>query len=242
LILVVFWWVWYDGGMPRKKKKKLGFDLGKMFEVNRLVKFFIYSDLLFMGGWGLIGPIFAIFVVAEVEGATLVTVGAVAGVYWFVKAVVQLPVAMYLDKKEGERDDFHALIFSLLLSGIASFSFVLVESIPMLFLVVAIKAVAFGFYAASWPAIFSRHLDKKRFAFDWSLDSGSIGVVMGLTALVGSAVASVVGFKPVFVFASVLSFAAVLVLLSVPHLILPEPKRARGKALIRDHTPVNIEK
>ena len=185
-------------------KKLLPIDVKKIFDVNRVVKLFIMSDFMFLGGWGLIAPIFAIFVVQEIDGATIVTVGAVAAVYWFVKAIVQLPVALYLDKKEGERDDFHSLIFSLLLSGLASFSFLVVQSIPALFLVIFLKGVAFGFYTPAWAAIFSRHLDKKRYAFDWSLDHASIAFASGLAGLTGGVLASVFGFQAVFIFAGVL--------------------------------------
>lgn len=208
--------------------KKRGFDLKKIFEVNRLVRFFILSDLMFLGGWGLVGPIFAIFVVDDIKGTSLVTVGAVVGVYWLVKAFVQLPLAIHLDKRRGERDDFHALVFGLLLGSVASFSFILVESIPMLFLAVAVKAVAFGFYTPSWSAIFSRHLDKKRYAFDWSLDNATVGIALGATSFLGGAMAKFFGFDAVFALAGTLSFMAVVVLISVPHLVLPKP---RGKNL-----------
>jgi len=223
-----------------QRRKKGGFDLKKIFEVDRLVRYFIISDLFFMGGWGLVGPVFAIFIIADVEGATLITIGSAAGVYWLVRSIVQLPVALYLDKKEGERDDFHALIFSLMLSGVASFSFVLVENIFALFFVIAVKAVAFGFYTPAWSAIFSRHLDKKRYAFDWSLDNASVGIAFGLTAFLGSAIVSFLGFKTVFIIAGLLSFSAVMVLLSVPNLILPKVTNTNSKVLVRDHTPRNL--
>jgi len=219
-------------------KKKSHFSIREVFRVNRLVKYFVLSDLMFMGGWGLVGPIFALFVVRDIPGTTMFTVGAVAAAYWFTKAVVQVPVALYIDKKRGERDDFHALIFSLLLSGFTSFSLALVTSIPTLFFVVIMKGVAFGFYTPSWAAIFSRHLDKKRYAFDWALDHASIGVAFGFAALVGGAVASIFGFKAIFVAASLLSFCAVMLLIFTPHLILPPPKSRKGE--VRDHSPRSI--
>lgn len=222
--------------MPKRKKKQL--DLKKIFAVNRLVKFFILSDFMFLGGWGLVAPVFAIFVIRDVVGATIVTVGAAASVYWFTKALVQLPVALYIDKKKGERDDFHALIFALILSGFASLSFLVVDTVPLLFLVVFLKAVAFGFYTPSWAAIFSRHLDKKRYAFDWSLDNAMIAISSGVAGLLGGFLASVFGFQAVFIFAGALSFGSVMLLLTVPHLVLPQP--VSKKKLIRDHTVSNI--
>jgi MFS family permease len=177
-------------------------------------------------------------VVEQIEGATLITVGLTASVYWLVKSAVQLPVAIYLDKKEGERDDYHALIFSLILAGFSSIAFVLVKTVTALFVVVFMKAVAFGFYTPSWTAIFSRHLDKKRYAFDWALDNATIGIGSGIAGLLGGVLAKFFGFSAVFILVGILAFLSVMVLLSLPNIIFPKP--LSKKPLIRDHTPKNI--
>jgi len=80
-------------------------DLKELFKINRVVRFLILSDLIFLSGWGLIDPIFALFVVRDVLGATIITVGAAISVYWITKSLAQIPIAIYLDKHEGERDD-----------------------------------------------------------------------------------------------------------------------------------------
>ncbi len=217
----------------------INFNL-KDLKVNRLIRFFVASDLLFWSGWGLITPVFAIFVIEKIAGATIVNVGIASAIYWIAKALLQMPVALYLDKHEGERDDFHALVSGLILAGFAAISFVLVRSITGLYFVVFLQALAFGLYTPSWSAIFSRHLDKKNYAFDWSLDNTSIGIALGITAMIGSALAATFGFDVIFISASVLSFASAMLLLFVPDLILPEAKHAEGPIL--DHNPGNIGK
>lgn len=209
-------------------------------KVNRLIRFFVISDLFLWSGWGLINPIFAIFIVNRIEGATVVTIGIASAVYWIVKALFQMPVALYLDKHDGERDDFHALVSGLILSGIAAFSFVLVRSPVGLFFVVFLQALAFGLYTPAFSAIFSRHLDKKNYAFDWSLDSTSVGLTLGITAFVGAALAEAFGFDVIFIITSVFSFASAVTLIFIPNLILPEVKTETP--IIRDHSPANVGK
>lgn len=221
-------------------KIKVSVDLKELFKINRVVKFLILSDLIFLSGWEMIDPIFALFVVNDVIGATIITVGATVSVYWFTKSLAQIPIAIYLDKHKGERDDFRALVFSLMLSGFASFALVLVKTTPTLFLVLFLKALAFAFYIPSWSAIFSRHLDKKHYAFDWSLDSATIGIASGVAAFAGGAIAGVFGFQAVFIFSSALSFASMMLLLMAPSLILPKPISERS--IGRDHTPAGIGK
>ena len=170
----------------------------KQFKINRVIKYFVIVDLVFLSGWGLLGPIFSIFVLERVEGATLLTVGAVASFYWIVRAMVEFPVALYIDKKEGEKDDFYVLLLGLMLAGFSAISFLLVKTVASLFLVQFIQAIAFSLYTPAWSAIFSRHLDKKRTAFDWSLDHTAIGLSFGVSAFIGGALTNFFGFESVF--------------------------------------------
>jgi MFS family permease len=126
------------------------------------------------------------------------------------------------------------------LGGITAFSFLLVDSSAGLYFVVFLQALAFGLYTPAWSAIFSRHLDKKNYAFDWSLDNTVIGLALGITAFLGAALADVFGFEAIFVVTGVLSFISALILIFVPDLILPEVKSE--SAIIQDHKPANIGK
>ncbi|PIR44285.1 hypothetical protein COV23_00610 [Candidatus Wolfebacteria bacterium CG10_big_fil_rev_8_21_14_0_10_31_9] len=213
---------------------KINLNLNQ-FKINRVVKYFILSDLFLISGWGLINPIFAIFVIQNIPGTSAFIIGALAFVYWVSKAVVQMPMAILLDRKEGEKDDFHALIFALMLSGFAAMAFVAVKSVFWLFVIQIIHGIAQGFYTPSWSAIFSRHLDKEKYAFDWSLDSTTIGVAAAVSALIGGAIVSVAGFPAVFFMAGILSFSSAFLLILVPNLIIP--KAMPEVPFMREHPP-----
>lgn len=220
-------------------KIKLNIDI----KINPVIKFFVLSDLLFLGGWSLIQPIFSIFIVEKVEGATLITVGLVAALYWFVKSLLQIPVANYLDRTEGEKDDFRTLLGGLALAALAAFSFAFVRQLWELYLVQLIYAVGMGLYIPSWSGIFSRHLDDKRFSFDWSLDSTAVGLTSFVTALFSGILANFFGFQFVFLLVGVLSLLSVVVIFFIPTLVFPK-KVVSGSQNppIKDHSPVNINR
>ncbi|MDP3947113.1 MAG: MFS transporter [bacterium] len=207
------------------------------FKVSRLVRYFVLSDFVLLGGWGLMAPIFSIYVIEKVAGATLLTVGVMASIYWLVKSVIQLPIADYLDHTDGEKDDFLVLVGGLILAGVAAFLFVLADTVPKLYAVQFLHAIAFGMYVPSWSAIFSRHLDKNRYATSWSLNSTAIGIASGITGFLGAAMAARFGFTSVFLAASALSFLSAIIVFFVPDLILPAPKD--GRAMIKDHSPLS---
>ena len=185
----------------------------------------VFSDLLLFSGWGLISPIFAIFVIGNVEEATLTMVGIASAVYWLARALVQPGTAKILDRRPGEKDDFWALVLSLFAVAIASFALAVVQTPMSLYLVQVLHGAAFGVYSVAWPAIFSRHMDTGGVAFDWSLDRAAVGVVVAFTSVVGAELAELVGFRSVFVITGVASIISALVLFAVPKLILPRANR-----------------
>lgn len=202
-------------------------------KVNRLVKYFIISDLVFIAGWGFIEPVFSVFLVQKIPGATLITVGVSAAIYWILKSVVQLPLANFLDRTPGEKDDFYTLITGLVISSFSEFSFAFVHSIAGIYFVQTLHALGLALYFVSWQAIFSRHIDKERISFDWALDSTSVGISAGISALAGGAIANQFGFLAVFTLAGVLSLVSAAILVTVPDIVLP--KTTTSKSVIQDH-------
>lgn len=208
-------------------------------KVGRLVKYFVLSDFFLLAGWGFIDPIFSVFIIQHVAGATLITVGIAAAIYWILRSLVQIPIANYIDRTPGEKDDFMALIGGILLVGISVIAMSWVTEIWQLYVIHAVQAIAFAFYFAAWPTIFSRHLDKDRISFDWSLDSAAVGVASGVTGLLSGIIAELYGYTTVFLLAGILSFVAAFVLIATPDLILPKPTTRRGP--IEERKPVEPE-
>ncbi|MFA5099179.1 MAG: MFS transporter [Candidatus Paceibacterota bacterium] len=215
-------------------------------KVNRIIKHLVISDLLFLGSWSMISPIFSIFIIEKVEGASVVIVGMVAALYWLVKSLLQMPVANYLDKTDGEKDDFYALVIALALAALASFSFALTKSLWQLFFTQFLYAVAMGLYIPSWTAIFSRHLDEKKISFDWSLDSTVVGVTSFFAAIFSGVLANWFGFSFVFFAVGTLSLLSAFFIFFTPNLIVPPKITVAAKeepvSEIRDHTPAGIGK
>lgn len=217
-------------------KIKINIDL----KLGRVIKHFILADLFLLAGWGLVQPIFSVYVLDRVEGATLLTVGSAAAIYWILKSLLQLPVANFLDKTDGETDDFRALVVSLLLGAVAAFSFTLIREPWHLYLVEVLHAVAFALYVPAWSAIFSRHVDKNRVSFDWSLDSTVAGLSAGVSGFLGGAIAVKLGFSGVFILAAAFSLVAAFVLFMMPEMVFP--KRTTGEGLVAGSTPSDINK
>lgn len=211
-------------------------------KVGRLVKYFILCDLALLAGWGLIEPVFSVFIIEKIAGATLVTVGVAAAIYWLLKSVIQIPIAKHLDRTPGEKDDFYCLILGLIIASFSAFLFALVTQVWQLYIVQILHSIGFAFYAATWPAIFSRHLDKEKVSFDWALDSTAVSVSSGISGFLGGVIANWFGFQAVFILAAVFSAVSAVILIGAPDIILPPKTTPSEEVLIKDHTPADIGK
>ncbi|MDP2951306.1 MAG: hypothetical protein Q8N55_02885, partial [bacterium] len=88
-----------------------------MLKINKVIKAMVFSDLVLLFGWGLIDPIFAVFVLNSIKGGGVKVAGIAIGIYWLTKSLAMVPIARFLDKTQGEKDDFYAIIGGIFISA-----------------------------------------------------------------------------------------------------------------------------
>lgn len=208
-------------------------------QINRIIKFFIICDLFMWAGWGFIDPLFSIFVLKNIGGATIISIGILAAIYWVTKSILQIPISIFLDQYDGEKDDFYALIFGLMIISLSSFSFMITQTINQVYFVQFIKAIGFSMYIPAWSSIFSRHLDRDHTAFEWAISSSSVGLGIGAAGFIGSSIANFAGFNFVFLLTGLMALIGAGVLIFVPELILP--KKTAVKPQILDHIQAGLK-
>ncbi|MCD6550073.1 MFS transporter [bacterium] len=183
--------------------------------VNRIVKYLILSDLLFWTGWGLINPIFAIFVVQRIEGGSAFVAGVAAAIYWILKSFLRVPIGAFLDSLKGEKDDYFFLVSGLFLAALVPFGYVIVRFPWQIYLLQVIYAIGMAMSLSGWQAIFTRHIDKGKEATEWGLDATFLGFGVGIAGAVGGWTVTKFGFEPVFISVGILGLVSVFVLLGL---------------------------
>jgi len=183
--------------------------------LNKIIKTLIFSDFLLQSGWGLIGPIFAIFITKQIQGGTLVAVGLIAATYWFVKSAAQPFIAHFLDVKKGEGDDFRFLILGLFLANFVPLGYVFVSQLWHVFFLEVIRGLCMACVVPSWSGIFTRHIDKGWEAFSWSIESTGLGLAAAFAAAFGGILATFLGFKVIFLLISFFGLMSCFLLLSI---------------------------
>ena len=193
-----------------------------MIGLNKVIRGLILSDFLLQSGWGLIGPIFAIFITQQIQGGSLVSVGFIAATYWFIKSIAQPFIAHFLDVKKGERDDFKFLIYGLFLANLVPLGYIFATQLWHVFLLEIIRGLCMACVIPSWAGIFTRHIDKGWEAFSWSIESTGIGLAFAFSAAFGGILVTFLGFKAVFILVSFFGLGSCLLLLLIRNQIFPK--------------------
>lgn len=187
--------------------------------INKIVKILIFSDFFLNLGWGLLSPIFALFILEKVTLSDPAKAAEVAGFsalfYWITKSLIEIPIGRFLDKQQGEKDDFWFMTAGLFVVGIVPLGYLISSEPWHIYFWQIIHAMGMAMALPSWLAIFTRHIDKGKEAFEWGMEATSISMGAGIAGGFGGIVASMFGFKMLFIFVSGLTFFAALLLLFV---------------------------
>jgi hypothetical protein len=194
--------------------------------INRVMRAYIYWDLVINSAWGFLAPVFTIFLLEKIAGGNVIEGVKIAGfatlAYWITKSILQIPIGNYLDKNHGEIDDFWFYVVGTIMTALVPIGY-LFSYLPWhIYALQVFHAIAMSMVIPASYAIFIRHTDKGREAYESSLDSTLLGVGVGITGALGGIMAAYLGFTLLFLLTSLLNLVAVLFIFPVRNEMLPK--------------------
>lgn len=199
--------------------------------VNKVIKILILSDLALLIGLGFLAPILAIFLTENIQGGDVSVAGFAAMFYWVANALVIIPFGRYLDKYKGERDDLIFIVVGNLLAILSVLGFLLARLPWHVYLLEAIYGIGMGMNIPGYTAIFTRHIDRGKEAYSWSLRAAMVGVGTGLAGALGGMIVKSWGFNMLFVIISIFIFISTI----LPFVIIKE--MSPGKKEVLENVP-----
>lgn len=190
--------------------------------INKVVQILVVVDFFFNSAFASFAPIFAIFITGQIAGGSASVAGLAAATYWVVKSIFQLPIARFLDKTDGEYDDFWAMFFGYLLASLVPFAYLFATEAWHIYLIQGFFGFVMAWAVPSWYAIFTRHVDRWRISFEWSLQSVfAVGLATAGAAALGGYIVEKFDFQTLFIAAGIVSVGGSLALLRLRRHLLP---------------------
>jgi len=162
--------------------------------MNKVIKFLILSDVALISGIGFITPIFAIFLIERIKGGNVEIAGYAAAIYWLIISLTVVLFGYYLDKNHGEKDDFWFIIIGNILAALSITGYIFSFLPWHIYICQSIYALGMSMNIAAYAAVFTRHIDKGRESFDWSVRVCLVGLGTGITGAIGGIIANRFGF------------------------------------------------
>ena len=182
------------------------------FRVNKVIKYLILSDLAFWTGWGLMTPVFAIFIIQNIKGGSAFVAGIASAVFWLVRSGLRVPIGMILDSRPSERDDYFTLVAGLFIASVVPFGYIFAKTPLDIYILQGIYGLGLAMLLSGWTAIFTRHIDKGKESTEWGLDATGIGFGVAAAGAVGGWAVTKFGFEPVFIIVGILGLIGVTIL------------------------------
>lgn len=190
--------------------------------INKVVRLFVLSDFFLMSAWGLIGPIMAIFIVDFIKTSNPAMVaGTAAGIYWIIKAILQIPISGFLDRKKGEKDDYYSLMIGMCISSFIPIGYIFASAPWHIYSLEAVHAAGMAMVLPAWSGIFTRHIEKGHEAMSWGFDSSALSFGAGIAGLLGGTLVGVIGFPSLFMAVTALGLISAFLIWAVHNEILP---------------------
>ncbi|MEM3091223.1 MAG: MFS transporter [Candidatus Pacearchaeota archaeon] len=179
--------------------------------MNKKLFLLILSDVLILSSFGLIGPIFAIFITNNLEGGGLVSAGLATTIFLVVKSVVQLPLSRFFIDKEKHKT--HSLLLGTLLIITVPFIYLSAKHVNIIFLAQIIYGLGAAMAYPAWFTLFTNYLDKKHKGFEYTLWATGVGIGGALSAYLGAKLADLFGFQILFFIVGIVAFIGFFLLI-----------------------------
>jgi len=167
-------------------------------KVNRNVRIFLFSDVLYWTASTVISTFLSVLVVEKIAPGRLDAVGLVTAVYLFCRAVAELPASI-ISTKISPRVQIRIVAVCLvaysLVIALLGFSQYLWQLIALQILLGVFDAII---NPIKWTN-FSRLLDQSNEEFEWGLEDFIPSVTGAVAALAGGVMSERVGISQVFV-------------------------------------------
>lgn len=184
----------------------------EIFRLNKILYVLISSELIVLSAWGLISPVFAVFLTERIVGGTLIVVGISEAIYLATKSLLQIPFGVLIDKVEGQKIDFWFLFLGNLVMAISIF-FYLLSGLPWhIYLISFVYGIGNAMAYPAWAGLFTRNIIRDRESFAWSLSTTFMDLGTAGAALIGGVIAQLLGFDPLIWIVGALSLVGTFIL------------------------------
>jgi MFS family permease len=155
---------------------------------------------------GLFGPLYAVFV--EEIGGNLIHAGFAYSIFSIFSGGLIYFIGRWEDRFKHQEN---LLVASRFLACIAFFGYIFISNVYELYAIQLFLGIAFAIGSPAFSSLYSKNLQKGKYASQWGMWDSMYGVTVGISAIIGGYIAQFYGFRPLFVLMFIISVISFIV-------------------------------
>lgn len=180
------------------------------FKINSIVKAYIISDSLLWSAWNFVTPIFAIFVVNNINGGSIENASFGFSLYLISRVIFELLAGKLLINSGADKRKMRMAIAGMLCLSASYLGFAFTSEVLYMYLFYIIAGMGLGIASPAKNALFSIHLDKSKEAAEWGISDAVTFAGMAAASTIGGIIAKSFGFQALFILAFFINLLATL--------------------------------
>ncbi|OGJ12940.1 hypothetical protein A3K82_01620 [Candidatus Pacearchaeota archaeon RBG_19FT_COMBO_34_9] len=177
--------------------------------MDKTLKLLALSDLFIVSGFGLISPIFGIFIKDNLIGGSIFFAGLATTIFLITRAILQI----VLSYKFQPRDRIWLLRLGTVMIALTPFAYIFSTKVGHILIAQFIYAVGASCAYPAWYSLFNSHSDKGKKGFQWAIYNSTICLGTAVAAFFGAWLAQKTTFTIVFLLTGIMAIIGFIVLL-----------------------------
>ncbi|NUM25271.1 MAG: MFS transporter [Candidatus Buchananbacteria bacterium] len=165
--------------------------------VGKIIRTLIISDFFLFFAVGLLAPIFAVYILENIENR-LEVIGYAVSCYWITRVIMVIPLSRVMDNIKGEFDEYFFMIIGTFLISAIPLFYIIASAPWHIYVLQIINGFAHSMAVPAWRIVFTNNVDKSIVGFEWSLEDVGVGIATASSAAIGAIVADRFGFNVLF--------------------------------------------
>ena len=162
--------------------------------MNRVLRILLGAEGFSILAAGMFGPIYAIFV--ENIGGDILEAGGAYALFCLAAGILMFLMGRWEDRVKHKEK---LVIIGYLLGSVGILGYIFISSPLHLFIVQIILGLSEAIGSPAYDSMYSRNLDKGKYASEWGVYESMDYIVTGIAAVFGALIAATFGFQYLFI-------------------------------------------
>lgn len=184
--------------------------------MKKALRILLIADSFLTLAAGMLGPIYAIFVVEKIKGDILTT-----SISWAIFTFITgITIYLFSFLEEKTRETEYWVIAGYFVIALGYLGYIFISNITGLFIVQIILGLGAAINKPAYDACYSKHLQEKRFVTQWGLWEAKENIIGAVAALLGGVLVSLFNFELLFIIMAIFSILGGIVVLVQPRKLI----------------------